>query len=327
MSPEPSLDPAGQAEVDVAWGDLSAQTHGVQLCWLFVSPLVSVNPLAFLCAPDLLPPTASALLTPGGGDAAAPADSSRRTREGTAGRFMNPARPHIDTSDQPIPGPASPTLPSEPTREGHQQEVPQGSGLARKGEREWRGANTWAYQWSWRGSWRVHTPEGIHPLASSTRETYPSRRTIMDGKGIPPLLAGQRATVSHCPPIEVDRRAEEADDAAMTRTTITQITDDIDGSKDAEEVAFSFMGTDYTIDLAKKNRAAFEKAMKPYIDAGTRVSRRTRPGSTLKKSSTKSSGGADLKAMRAWAIENGFEISARGRIPKAVVEAYDNAQG
>jgi hypothetical protein len=113
----------------------------------------------------------------------------------------------------------------------------------------------------------------------------------------------------------------------MTRTTITQITDDIDGSKDAEEVAFSFLGTDYTIDLAKKNRAAFEKAMKPYIDAATRVSRRARPGSSPKKSSTTSSRGADLKAVRAWAIENGFEVSARGRIPKAVVEAYNNAQG
>ena len=124
----------------------------------------------------------------------------------------------------------------------------------------------------------------------------------------------------------MDRRAEEADDAAMARTTITQITDDIDGSKDAEEIAFSFMGTDYTIDLAKKNRAAFEKAMKPYIDAGTRVSRRARPGSSPKKSSPKSSTSADLKAMRAWANDNGYEISARGRVPKAVVEAYNNAQ-
>jgi len=32
----------------------------------------------------------------------------------------------------------------------------------------------------------------------------------------------------------MDRRVEEADDAAMARTTITQLTDDVDGSKDAE---------------------------------------------------------------------------------------------
>jgi hypothetical protein len=70
----------------------------------------------------------------------------------------------------------------------------------------------------------------------------------------------------------------------MARITITQITDDIDGSRRAEEVAFSFMGTDYTIDLSKKNRAAFEKAVKPFIEAGTEVSRRARPGSSSRAS-------------------------------------------
>jgi hypothetical protein len=124
----------------------------------------------------------------------------------------------------------------------------------------------------------------------------------------------------------MDRGAEKAHDSAMARTTITQITDDIDGSKDAEEVAFSFMGNDYTIDLAKKNRAAFEKAMKPYIDAGTRVARRARPASSPRTSATKSSNRADLKAVRAWAVDNGYEVSARGRVPTAVVEAYNNAQ-
>ena len=38
----------------------------------------------------------------------------------------------------------------------------------------------------------------------------------------------------------------------MAKTTIIQITDDLDGSKDAKEVSFSFQGADYTIDLSKK---------------------------------------------------------------------------
>ena len=59
----------------------------------------------------------------------------------------------------------------------------------------------------------------------------------------------------------------------MAKTTIIQITDDLDGSTDAQEVSFSFQGSDYTIDLAKKNLAAFEKALKPYIDRATRVSK------------------------------------------------------
>lgn len=114
----------------------------------------------------------------------------------------------------------------------------------------------------------------------------------------------------------MDRRSEEVDDARTSRTTIMQITHDIDGSKDAEEVAFSFIGTDYTIDLAKKNRAAIEKAMKPYIDAATRVSRRVRPGAGPKKSSPKAKSGADLKAMRAWATDNGYQTSARAESPR-----------
>jgi hypothetical protein len=48
-----------------------------------------------------------------------------------------------------------------------------------------------------------------------------------------------------------------------------EITDDLDGSKDAEEVSFSFRGTDDTIALGKKNLAAFEKALRPYLKAGT----------------------------------------------------------
>ena len=70
----------------------------------------------------------------------------------------------------------------------------------------------------------------------------------------------------------MDRRVEEADDAAMARTTITHLTDDDDGSKDAEEVSFSFMGTDadngYEIPLG----AGFE---------GCRRGRQRRPGMRL----------------------------------------------
>ncbi len=108
----------------------------------------------------------------------------------------------------------------------------------------------------------------------------------------------------------------------MAKTTITEITDDLDGSKNAEEVPFSFRGTDYTIDLGRKNLAALEKALKPYIEAGSRVSK----GPTRKRRSTRAAGAApDLTAIREWARDAGVEVSARGRIPKAVREQYDAA--
>ncbi|MEZ0579292.1 Lsr2 family protein [Nocardioides sp. MH1] len=111
----------------------------------------------------------------------------------------------------------------------------------------------------------------------------------------------------------------------MARTTITQITDDIDGTSNAEEVSFAFMGVEYTIDLAKKNRAALEKALKPYVDAGKRVPRRSGTGTRSRKSATRSSATTDLRAVRAWAAENGHEVSTRGRVPAAVLEAYEKA--
>jgi nucleoid-associated protein Lsr2 len=109
----------------------------------------------------------------------------------------------------------------------------------------------------------------------------------------------------------------------MAKTTITQVTDDIDGSKNATEVSFSLDGKSWTIDLSNKNRKKLEAALKPYMDAGTRAnsSRSGRRGS-------KSSVGRrpDLQEIRAWAKQNGHQVSERGRISSSVIEAYDARQ-
>ena len=55
----------------------------------------------------------------------------------------------------------------------------------------------------------------------------------------------------------------------MAKTTITQITDDLDGSRDADTYSFAWEGTSYTIDLSKKNAKAFEKALEPYLGSAT----------------------------------------------------------
>lgn len=110
----------------------------------------------------------------------------------------------------------------------------------------------------------------------------------------------------------------------MAKTTVTHITDDLDGSKDATEVAFSFEGVDYTIDLSKKNAAAMARALKPYLDAATKVGGRgTR--SRRANSSRAVAPRRDLAAVREWARGQGFEVSDRGRVPAAVVEQYDAA--
>ena len=109
----------------------------------------------------------------------------------------------------------------------------------------------------------------------------------------------------------------------MAKTTIIQITDDLDGSKDAKEVSFSFQGTDYTIDLSRKNLAAFEKALKPYVDAATKVSK----GPARPRRATKSgSRGQNLAAVREWAKGAGIKVPDRGRLPKSVLDQYQAAQ-
>jgi hypothetical protein len=114
------------------------------------------------------------------------------------------------------------------------------------------------------------------------------------------------------------------DDASMAKTVVT--TDDIDGSPNAETVTFSFDGRSFEIDLSKKSRAALEKALKPYIDAGRPVGGRSTRGTGSSRGRGRRSNSVDLAAVRAWASENGIAVSDRGRISASVLEQYQAAQ-
>ncbi|WP_141014214.1 histone-like nucleoid-structuring protein Lsr2 [Nocardioides sambongensis] len=105
----------------------------------------------------------------------------------------------------------------------------------------------------------------------------------------------------------------------MARTTHVVISDDMDGSDDAQEVSFALQGTSYTIDLTAKNFAKLEKALAPFIENAQRVpasKRARRPSANGQSKSAK---------VRSWAKDNGYEVPNRGRVPQAVVEAYDAA--
>jgi hypothetical protein len=111
----------------------------------------------------------------------------------------------------------------------------------------------------------------------------------------------------------------------MAKQTTTTITDDLDGTKDATEVAFTYNGVDYTIDLGKKNAAAFEKALKPYIEAGTKVNRRSSSPRRTRSASSSTASRTDLAQVREWAKSQGIEVSERGRVSASVLEQYDAA--
>jgi hypothetical protein len=116
------------------------------------------------------------------------------------------------------------------------------------------------------------------------------------------------------------------DHRVMATTIITQVTDDIDGTKNAETVAFSVGADEYTIDLSSRNQAKLQAALKPYIDAGTKVSKRSgRNGAPVRGVRARSSK-PDHAAARAWAVEQGMEVSPRGRLPRAIMDAYHAAK-
>jgi hypothetical protein len=105
----------------------------------------------------------------------------------------------------------------------------------------------------------------------------------------------------------------------VARSVAVVITDDIDGSPDAETVTFGFGGTTYELDLSEANRAKFEAVVAPYIEAGRRISRdRGRPA-TSRPSPPK----VDRAAVRAWAKENGLTVSERGRISAEILQRYE----
>src|SRR3954447_7868931 len=106
----------------------------------------------------------------------------------------------------------------------------------------------------------------------------------------------------------------------MGKKEVVTITDDIDGRAGAETVTFAYAGRSYEVDLGEKNRAKLEKALEPFIAAarkadGSRQSRRSAGGTGL------TGGRGDLQAVRIWAIEQGYQVSGRGRLSKKVVEA------
>ena len=106
----------------------------------------------------------------------------------------------------------------------------------------------------------------------------------------------------------------------MAQRVTVELEDDLDGGQAEETVRFDVDGSEYEIDLSKKNATAFRRKLAPFIDHARKAGRgqRRRPGRTA--SSRERSGD-----VRAWAKDQGIAVNARGRIPANVVEQYQAA--
>jgi Lsr2 len=102
--------------------------------------------------------------------------------------------------------------------------------------------------------------------------------------------------------------------------------DDLDGGTAAETVTFGLDGVNYEIDLSDKNADKLRDEFATWIGHARRSGGRR---STGRRAPSSGSGSAsrrgDLSAVRAWARQNGHQVSDRGRIPASVQAAYDKA--
>ncbi|HWD06071.1 MAG TPA: Lsr2 family protein [Amycolatopsis sp.] len=112
----------------------------------------------------------------------------------------------------------------------------------------------------------------------------------------------------------------------MAHKVSVQMVDDIDGGVAHQTVPFGLDGVQYEIDLSDENAESLREEFARYIAASRRTGgRKLRRGPA---SGTPTPADRERsREIRAWAAENGWNISERGRIPTDVITAFEDSRG
>jgi hypothetical protein len=102
------------------------------------------------------------------------------------------------------------------------------------------------------------------------------------------------------------------------------LTDDLDGGDADETVQFALDGVSYEIDLSEANAEALREALTAYLESARRTGGRStrRTGVARPRPADER---VDLSELRAWARDNGYQVSDRGRVSGEVRAAYEAA--
>lgn len=98
------------------------------------------------------------------------------------------------------------------------------------------------------------------------------------------------------------------------------ITDDLDGSENANGYTFAFNGTTYEIDLGDANRDKLIEVLQPFIEVARKTS--SRGGSSARRAPASNRDANEGRAARAWAREQGIAVPARGRVPREILDKF-----
>jgi len=112
----------------------------------------------------------------------------------------------------------------------------------------------------------------------------------------------------------------------VAREVFERITDDLDGSEDAQTVRIGWQGEWREIDLGEKNLGALSRGFDRFWEAARPV-RASNGSGRRTRGAGRSTNARDPKLIRVWAEENGIKVPARGRIPGSIEEKYNAAVG
>lgn len=118
----------------------------------------------------------------------------------------------------------------------------------------------------------------------------------------------------------------------MAKRVVEHLTSDLSGEEIPADsaggtVEFGVSGTLYAVDLTEAELQDFNDALAPYVDVAQKLTRRGAPVSRTRVSSVQAGRRSkeQLTAIRSWAKKNGHDVSERGRVPEAVLTAFDAA--
>ena len=112
----------------------------------------------------------------------------------------------------------------------------------------------------------------------------------------------------------------------MAKAMVETLVDDLDGSPAVETIRLGWNGDWRELDLSKRNAAALSRALDRYWNAGRPAAAGGQGGRRRKPAASRArQGGRDPKVIRAWAVANGIDVPARGRIPADVERQFNEA--
>ena len=113
---------------------------------------------------------------------------------------------------------------------------------------------------------------------------------------------------------------------AMAQSVTVTLIDDLDQSQAAQTVRFGVDGTGYEIDLSDRHASELRSMLSRYIGAARRL--RQAPARARPRPQHRTRTRADReqsRRIRSWAMDKGLLASPRGRIPRQVVDEYEDS--